>query len=302
MKISPKISLMHGGRVVATASVDAKFGRRSFQNVHDDAKYLSDPQFRLFRTPDNNWNIEHVLAAQNETIVDGRPLKGAIVLESGMTIAVGNSAKGIIKFPLSIEIRGQVNLPPEKQEAPTVDLESGIERHSAPEPEVSPDPKRTDRKPINWSGMGASVAKGVRTTAAILGPIFGAVLTGLLSSGSGSGRGGRTVIHRGDSLYGDVILTIDGTQVHDGNSLYSQVLMTIDGNKIRRGNSIYGDVLASVEGQSVKEGDSIFGTSIAMVEGDRVKEGSSLFGTTIARIEGGGRMAGAAAAVFLLRM
>jgi hypothetical protein len=302
MQSASKVSFLHGDRVVATASVDAQFGRRNFQNVNEDAKYLSDPQFRVFRTPDGNWNIEHLRSAQNETVVDGRSLKEAMPLESGMTVAVGNMAKEIIKFELTVEVSGAGKLPPDIRETPAVDVKADSERRSPPEPEVPPEPKRPDRKPIDWSKVGTSVARGVRNTAAVLGPSVGAVFTSLLSGGSGSGGGARTVIHRGDSLYGEVILTIDGTQVHEGNSNYSQVLMTIDGDKIRRGNSVYGDVLASVDGQSVKDGNSIFGTSIAMIDGDSVKEGASIFGTTIAKIEGGGRMAGAAAAVFLLRM
>ena len=302
MTSTTKLSLAHGDRVVAIASVDAHFRRRNFQNIAEDTKYLSDPQFRLFRTSEGDWNIEHVRAAQNETVVDGQPLMEAMPIQSGTTIAVGNLRKGIIKFPLTVDISGLADLPLDMRETPVVEPKSDSDRRSTIESESLLELKRSKSKPIDWSSVGISIANGVRTTAAVLGPIVGAVLSGLMSGGSGSGGGVRTVIHRGDSVYGEVILTIDGAQVHEGNSIYSQVVMTIDGDRIRRGNSVYGEVLARVDGQSVKEGDSIFGASMAVIEGDCVKEGSSRFGTTIARIECGGRMAGAAAAVFLLRM
>lgn len=104
MKLSKEIHLLSGSRVVGAATVDAYFGKRSFHNSHDDAKYLSDPRFRLFRSPKGQWKIEHVASAKNETLVDGRSFTGATVLASRMTISVGNPEMGIPRFPLTIEI------------------------------------------------------------------------------------------------------------------------------------------------------------------------------------------------------
>jgi hypothetical protein len=52
--------------------------------------------------------------------------------------------------------------------------------------------------------------------------------------------------------------------------------------KVRRGDSAYGDVIATLDSEKVRLGDSAYGDVIANVEG--------------------GRMSGAAAAVFLLLM
>ena len=278
---------------MGSATVDAYFGKRNFHNAHDDAKYLSDPQFHLLRSPDGQWTIEHVTSAKNETLVDGHTFSGAKILASGMTITVGNSAKGIQKFPLTLEI-DPIDEAHEIHEPPTVD--------SSPDSEISPAVDSGTSPEV--SGRETEVPAMRRTGVAIastLGAIARGVLSGLLS-GVGSSGSGHTRIRRGNSNYSEIILTIDVTKVRQGDSMFGQVIMTIDGNTIRRGDSMFGEVMASVDGQTVREGNSMFGTSIATIDGDCVCEGSSMFGTTIARIEGGGRMAGAAAAVFLLLM
>jgi len=278
------IRLQNSGRVVASATLDGFFGKKDFYNVHDDAKYLSDPQFRFFRTPDGQWNIEHVAGANNETLVDGRSIRQKVVLASGMTISVGNSAKGIQKFPLTIDIDAVPK--PSK-----LFSWAGIGSSAVPKPSG----------PVNWAGLGSGAGAVFRVAASAIGIFLGALLAGLFRGASPIGSG-HTRIHRGASIFDEVILTIDGTKVREGSSMFGQVIMTIDGAQIRRGDSIFGPIIASLDGQTVREGDSMFGAPIATIDGDSVREGSSIFGTTIAKIEGGGGMAGAAAAAFLLRM
>ena len=291
MQRNKEIRLLNEGCVVSTATVDAYLGKRNFRNVHDDAKYLSDPQFHLFRASNGLWAIEHVAGAKNETLVDGCAFSGAKVLASGMTVTVGNSGKGIQKFPLTVQIDVVDEAAETPPEPSTVD--------SSPAPAIEPEPSREESRreaeTPSRSGTGSAIASA-------LGSFAGAVLRGIVAGIASSGSSSRTRIRRGNSSFSEIILSIDGTKVRQGDSMFGQVIMTIDGNTIRRGDSMFGEIMASIDGQTVREGSSMFGTSIATIDGDCVREGTSMFGTTIAKIEGGGRMAGAAAAVFLLLM
>jgi serine/threonine protein kinase len=99
------VSLVFGGSVVATANVDAEFGKRSLAKVHADAQYLSNPQFRLVRDG-SGWAIEHCPGATNDTLLDGKKLESRTPVSSGMTVCVGNAAKGVAKLPLVLQVAG----------------------------------------------------------------------------------------------------------------------------------------------------------------------------------------------------
>lgn len=317
-----EIRLLYQGREVATATADVYLGKKDFRSVHNDATYLSDPQFHLFLARDGRWNIGHVAGANNETLVDGHSLKREIVITSGMTITVGNSANGIQKFPLTLEIDTVGNISKNiklakigSSTASALQSVSGAVGNLTNKLNLSKIGSSITTafqsvaskvsnltKNIDWAKVGSSTATIFRTVASALGVFLGAILRGMASGGASSFGIGSTRIHRGYSHYSEVILTINGTRVHEGNSMYGQVIMTINGNQIHRGDSMFGQVIVTVDGQTVHEGSSIFGTPIATINGDSVHEGYSIFGTTIATIEGGGRMAGAAAAAYLLVM
>jgi len=101
----PPVKLVFNGTVVATASVDAEFGRRTLTHVHADAKYMGSPQFRLRRRAEG-WVLEHAKDATNDTLVNGKKLEGSVPVTSGMTVCVGNAAKGVAKFPLELQLGG----------------------------------------------------------------------------------------------------------------------------------------------------------------------------------------------------
>jgi serine/threonine protein kinase len=98
-----KIELSFEGRSVVSATVDAEFGKQNFKALHADAQFLSNPQFRL-RKQSDHWVIEHCIGATNETIVNGKKLASPEPVENGMRVAVGNSNKGIEKFPLMLKL------------------------------------------------------------------------------------------------------------------------------------------------------------------------------------------------------
>ena len=99
---SEKLNVLFEGRKLTAVSVDAELGKRNFKDTHPDAQFLSDSQFKL-RKQDGLWVIEPSSGAANETIVNGHKLSGTEPVSEGMRVAVGNSAKGIEKFPLTLE-------------------------------------------------------------------------------------------------------------------------------------------------------------------------------------------------------
>ena len=100
---SSPVKLVFNGAVVATASVDAEFGKRTLSHVHADAQYMGSPQFRLRREVDG-WVLEHAKEATNDTLVNGKKLEGTVPVTSGMTVCVGNAAKGVAKFPIVLQL------------------------------------------------------------------------------------------------------------------------------------------------------------------------------------------------------
>lgn len=98
------IDIVFNGKVVTSVRVDTDFGKQVLKNVHDDAKFLSNPQFRLLKR-DDKWFVQHDAGATNETIVNGRRLEGEQEVTDGMVIAVGNSSKGVEKLPLTFHLK-----------------------------------------------------------------------------------------------------------------------------------------------------------------------------------------------------
>ena len=97
------LSILFDGKHVSQINVDAELGKQSFKSLHADAQFMSNPQFKLYRRGDI-WMIEHCQTATNETLVDGRKLSEAEPVRDGMRVAVGNSAKGIEKLPLQLNL------------------------------------------------------------------------------------------------------------------------------------------------------------------------------------------------------
>ena len=95
---------------ITTISVDAELGKINFKHLHEDSVYLSNPQFRIFKRKEQ-WLIEHCSSAKNETVVDGRKLVDAVPIRDGMVVTVGNSAKNILKLPLSIKLINSSTIP-----------------------------------------------------------------------------------------------------------------------------------------------------------------------------------------------
>jgi len=136
---APSLEIYFGANLITSVRVHSVLGRDSFSSVHEDARFLSPQQFRL--TPDEasmTWTIEAVNEATNETIVDGTPLRGSRRVTDGMTVTVGRSAKGIVKFPLTLRVKADAS--PTQRAAPA------LSREDTPAP--APPPPRAPSTPV----------------------------------------------------------------------------------------------------------------------------------------------------------
>ena len=94
------------GQKLFSVNIDSDFGKRVFKGIHADAQYVGENQFKLYRDPSaKQWMIAHDPSATNETIVNGSKLAGPMLVTDGIRVSVGNSSKGIEKFPLTINVR-----------------------------------------------------------------------------------------------------------------------------------------------------------------------------------------------------
>lgn len=100
-----RLSLLVDGDRLTSIGVDSFIGKANFRQLSStsDARFLSDPQFELKKTGDG-WVIVHCKSATNETIVNGSKLEGEMLVRDGMVVAVGNSSKGIEKFPIVLQV------------------------------------------------------------------------------------------------------------------------------------------------------------------------------------------------------
>jgi hypothetical protein len=82
---------------------DKDVGKQQFKDIHNDAHYYSDPQFRLFKS-DLDWHIECCETAALETIVNGNTLTGSLIVTDGMIVGVGRVSKSILKLPVTLRL------------------------------------------------------------------------------------------------------------------------------------------------------------------------------------------------------
>lgn len=100
-----KIELYFEDEKVAGCGIDTVFGHAHFRAVHEDAQFIAKKQFTLYKdSGSGSWAIAHVPEATNETVINGESLQSPVFLQDGMTISVGNTSKGVEKFPMTVRI------------------------------------------------------------------------------------------------------------------------------------------------------------------------------------------------------
>ncbi len=91
-----------GGRSVPL-HLSTPVGKRFMARFGEDARYYSEVQYTLY-PEGGEWHVVPNPAAQNQTLLNGRPLESPQILQNGDVLCVGNYAKGIEKLPLTISL------------------------------------------------------------------------------------------------------------------------------------------------------------------------------------------------------
>ena len=95
---------MHDGKVGLRIGIDTVVGRAMLKPLSADAQFFDEKQFRIYRAGSGEWMVEPLPGTPNETLLDGHKLVAMTALRNGMRLAVGNSAKGIEKLPLTVRL------------------------------------------------------------------------------------------------------------------------------------------------------------------------------------------------------
>lgn len=98
-----RVSVFVNGEKLTSFGVDGSVGKNNFRHLGEasEARFLSDPQFEL-KKKGAGWVISPYASATNETIVNGARLSGEMSVVDGMIVSVGNSSKGVEKFPIEL--------------------------------------------------------------------------------------------------------------------------------------------------------------------------------------------------------
>ena len=139
--MKPRLEIHFNKSKITSIGVDTVLGNRNFSGVHPDSKFLSSRQFKLYRQA-NMWMIKHEPDATNATIVDHKALTQPLAVQDGMTVSVGNPAKGIEKLPLQLHYSNKSN-PAERPPAQPASAPIPITR--------TPVKKVTDPSPVSPS-------------------------------------------------------------------------------------------------------------------------------------------------------
>lgn len=101
-----RVELHYDDAKIAGCSIDTVFGHSHFRAIHEDAQFVGKKQFTIYKDRGSgNWAISHIPEATNETVVNHTSLESPVFLQDGMTIAVGNTSKGVEKFPLTVRLQ-----------------------------------------------------------------------------------------------------------------------------------------------------------------------------------------------------
>jgi hypothetical protein len=86
--------------------IKTTIGKSTLTQFGEDAQFWSEPQFTLIPVDaaTGRWAVLHDDKAQNETLLNGKAVKGSEPLKDGDVLAVGREARGLIKLPLTVRI------------------------------------------------------------------------------------------------------------------------------------------------------------------------------------------------------
>ena len=102
---SNALKLQHAPGRSLQISVRTELTRSLIEQLGPEAHFWDLRQCVLDRNSQDQWVLAPIANTVNETLLNGQAITGPILLREGDTIAVGRSAKGIVKMP--IVVRGR---------------------------------------------------------------------------------------------------------------------------------------------------------------------------------------------------
>ncbi len=98
-----KTLVLSGGSHQLKLNVETPLGKYAWAPAGDEAKrFLDERQCVITRNDAGQWTVEPNTSAPNETMVDGKAITEATVLQEGTELAVGREVKGIVKIPMIV--------------------------------------------------------------------------------------------------------------------------------------------------------------------------------------------------------
>jgi hypothetical protein len=92
------------GNPIKTVRIDTVFGKYHFKGIHEDARFMGDEQFKIYRDGSGVWMLSAMPGTVNQTLCGGAAVDSAVVVTDGLRIGVGNASKGVEKLPLTLHL------------------------------------------------------------------------------------------------------------------------------------------------------------------------------------------------------
>ena len=99
-----RIKLVAPGGAALQIGVRTAIGKSAVRRFGPDAEFWDDTQCTIERGSDGRWVVTPARSTVNETLLNGVPLTARQPLHAGDVLAVGRSAKGISKLPLTAHV------------------------------------------------------------------------------------------------------------------------------------------------------------------------------------------------------
>jgi len=96
--------VLSGSGVSIEFGVTTTVGRSLLERFGSDAQFASASQFAVAREAEE-WFVEPAAGTRNETLLNGAKVVARTMVKTGDRLAVGNSAKGVEKLQLRIELK-----------------------------------------------------------------------------------------------------------------------------------------------------------------------------------------------------
>lgn len=98
-----RLCLSMGGQELVF-NIPTKIGSRMARVFGEDAKFWDNNCQFTVDNSSGGWQIVPNASAANETLVNGKAIKGPTALKRGDVVGVGREAKGVVKTPLVVDI------------------------------------------------------------------------------------------------------------------------------------------------------------------------------------------------------